>query len=596
MFLSYTVYGMAKKQITNNIAMEPKAKQSGLFGLLGPYKWLIFFLVVLTVLANGLNLVVPKIMADSIDTFTKGNFVLENMIVEFSVISVLIFIFTYLQNIVQIYAAERVARDMRTKLAGKISMQDYAFIDRSTPAKLLTNLTSDVDAVKTFVSQAIASIISSVFLIIGASALLLLTNWRLVLAVLIVMPIMGFTFYFVLKKVRKLFLRAQGAIDWLNKVINESILGSALIRLVNSQQYEYEKFLAANTNARDISLEILRLFASLIPIITFLTNAATLLILMLGGHFVITGSMTLGGFTAFNSYLAILIFPILILSFMSNVIAQAQASFTRIEDVLHAPDAKDEGTISTTLQGNVSMEHVTLHLGEKDVLKDISFKAPAGTRTAVIGPTAAGKTQFLYILTGLVAPTEGKVLYDGEDIAKYNKEKLHEQIGFVFQDSILFNLTLRENIAFSSSVTDESLQKAIETAELGDFIDALPEKLDTVVSERGTSLSGGQKQRVMLARALALDPKVLLLDDFTARVDTRTEKKILENVQRNYPDVTLISVTQKITSVESYDQIILLMEGELIASGTHAELLATCPEYVQIYNSQESTENYELQT
>ncbi|HUB62179.1 MAG TPA: ABC transporter ATP-binding protein, partial [Puia sp.] len=157
----------------------------------------------------------------------------------------------------------------------------------------------------------------------------------------------------------------------------------------------------------------------------------------------------------------------------------------------------------------------------------------------------------------------------------------------------LFNLSIRENIAFSDSVTDESLEKAIATAELRDFIDALPDGLDTVVSERGTSLSGGQKQRIMLARALAIDPRVLLLDDFTARVDNQTEKKILANVRENYPHLTLLSVTQKIASIEDFEQIILLMEGEMIAAGTHAQLMETCPEYVQIYQSQRSTSHYE---
>jgi len=165
----------------------------------------------------------------------------------------------------------------------------------------------------------------------------------------------------------------------------------------------------------------------------------------------------------------------------------------------------------------------------------------------------------------------------------------------VFQDSIIFNMSIRENIAFSDTVTDESLQKAIDTAELGDFVTALPQKLNTIVSERGSSLSGGQKQRIMLARALAIDPKVLLLDDFTARVDSSTEQKILTNVQRNYPGLTLISVTQKIASVEHYDQIILLMQGEVVATGKHDELMKTSPDYVQIFNSQQSTSNYELQ-
>lgn len=160
----------------------------------------------------------------------------------------------------------------------------------------------------------------------------------------------------------------------------------------------------------------------------------------------------------------------------------------------------------------------------------------------------------------------------------------------------MFNMSIRENIAFSDTVTDESLAKAIATAELKDFVDALPDQLNTIVSERGNSLSGGQKQRIMLARALAVNPKILLLDDFTARVDTNTEKRILENIQQNYPGLTLLSITQKIASVEHYDKVILLMQGEIIAEGTHQELLKSSPEYVQIYNSQQSTSNYELQS
>jgi ATP-binding cassette subfamily B protein len=231
--------------------------------------------------------------------------------------------------------------------------------------------------------------------------------------------------------------------------------------------------------------------------------------------------------------------------------------------------------------------------GEKAALKDVTLSVKAGTRTAVIGPTAAGKTQLLYLLTGLLAPTSGSVEYDGRSIDEYDKATLHEQVGFVFQDATMFNLTIRENIGFSKTVKDVDLEKAIVTAELKDFIDGLPQKLETVVSERGTSLSGGQKQRIMLARALALNPRVLLLDDFTARVDTTTERKILENVRRNYPGLTLLSVTQKIAPVEDYDQIVLLMEGEVLASGTHRQLLETCPEYVQIYDSQRSTRHYE---
>jgi ATP-binding cassette subfamily B protein len=554
---------------------------------------LIGAIVLLTVAANGLNLMVPKLIARAIDAFGAGQLAIGTLVTELVGVAAGIFVFTYLQNIAQTFASERVARDLRTKVAAKLSTQDLAYIQRTTTAKLLTNLTSDVDAVKLFVAQAVASLVSSVFLILGASALLLSINWKLGLAVLSVLPVIGFTFRFVLGRVRKLFTKSQQAIDWLNKVINESILGAALIRLVNSQQSEYDKFLAANTDARDIGLSILRLFASLIPIIVFSTNLATLMILTLGGHFVITGAMTLGDFTAFNGYLAILIFPVILIGFMSNVMAQASASYARIGSVLAAPAPKEGGSVIADLRGDISLSHVIVKFGEKAALNDVTVSVKAGTRTAVIGPTAAGKTQLLFLLTGLLAPTSGTVEYDGRPIDEYDKATLHEQIGFVFQDATMFNLTLRENIGFSKTVSDEALEKAIVTAELKDFVNGLPLGLETLVSERGTSLSGGQKQRIMLARALALNPRVLLLDDFTARVDATTERKILENVRRNYPDLTLLSVTQKIAPVEDYDQIVLLMEGEVLASGTHQHLMETSPEYVQIYDSQRSTRHYE---
>jgi ATP-binding cassette, subfamily B, bacterial len=567
----------------------------GLFALLQPYRGLIATLVVMTIAGNGLTLVVPKLISRAIDAYTQRTFVLSTLVLQFFIVSFLVFAFNYLQNIMQTYASERVARDLRTRLAAKIATQSYSSIEKLTPAKLLTNLTSDVDGVKVFVSQAVATIIASLFLIVGASAMLLTINWRLGLSVLGVVPVVGGTFFFALRKVRVLFKRGQEAIDWLNRVINESILGATLVRILNSQRFEAEKFTGANIESRDIGLAIIRVMSAMIPSITLAVNLATIIILLLGGRFVMFGGMTLGDFTAFNSYLALLIFPIILLGFMSNVMAMAGASYMRLSAVLMAPETKKSGTLWPALRGDLAVDNVSLAFGDKQALKNVSFSAKGGTKTAVIGPTAAGKTQLLYVLIGLLEPTSGTVTYDGQPLDAYDKEALHRQVGFVFQDSILFNMTLRENIAFSSGIPDQDLEKALAAAELRDFIGTLPDGLDTVVSERGTTLSGGQKQRVMLARALALNPKVLLLDDFTARVDTTTERAILRNIHEQYPGITLISVTQKIASVEDYDQILLLMEGELLATGTHAKLMETSPEYVQIYDSQRSTNVYEVQ-
>jgi len=565
-----------------------------LFRLLKPYKMLVVLLIVFALLGNGANLIIPNIISRGIDTYIEGSYVLKNVLREFLLVAAAIFIFSLLQMVVQTYASEKVGLDLRKKLSDKISRQSFAFIQEANPSKLLTNLTSDMDSVKMFVSQAVTSIVSSAFMILGTSVLLLIINWKLAIPVLFMIPLIGISFMVILQKVKPLFRKGREVIDWLNKVINESILGSAIIRVLNSQHHEYRKFLAASAEARDVGIGIVTLFATLIPLITLLANLATLVILALGGYQVISGDLSLGDFAAFNSYVALLIFPIIVIGFMSNMIAQASASYERIYQVMEAPETADTGKIDKPLQGHISFSNVTVKYEGKPALKSVSFSIRSGTRTAIIGPTAAGKSQLLYLLTGLVKPDEGSVEFDGENINRYNKEYFHNQIGFVFQDSVLFNMSLRENIAFSDTVTDESLRKAIDTAGLKEFIDSLPDRLNTIVSERGTSLSGGQKQRIMLARALALNPKILLLDDFTSRVDPQTEKRILHNVMQNYPEITLISVTQKINPVKDFDMIVLLMEGELIATGTHKTLRATCPEYIQIYESQKSTSYYEL--
>jgi len=570
-----------------------KPAKANIFGVIKPYKLMIFSLIAFALISNAVNLVIPKLISWGIDDFAKGIFSYEKIVIEFLVAALIIFVFAFLQGILQTYASERVARDLRTKLADKISRQSFAFIQQANPSKLLTNLTSDIDSVKLFVSMAIVTLASSLFIVIGASILLISINWKLALSVLIIIPVIGGAFYLVFRKVGVLFKKSREVIDWLNKVISESIMGAALVRVLNSQILEYNKFLNANTQARDLGLSILKLFATLIPIVVFVANLASLAILALGGHYVITGTMSLGDFAAFNSYLGLLIFPIIMIGFISNFVVQASVSYGRVCAVLDAEETRDTGTVNTPLKGKIEMQNISVIYGDKPALKNVSLTIVPGTKTAVIGPTAAGKSQLLHLLTGLIQPASGSILFDGVNINDYDKETFQHQIGFVFQDSVIFNMSLRENIAFNEKVTDESFAKAIETSELNDFLDALPQGLDTIVSERGTSLSGGQKQRIMLARALALDPKILLLDDFTARVDSQTEQKILDNVAKNYPGITLLSVTQKIASVMDYGQIILLEEGEILAHGTHELLMETCPEYVQIFNSQRSTNVYE---
>ena len=569
-------------------------KTKTIFTLLGSYKKLVVLLILFTLLSNGIALAIPQLISRGIDQYALGTLNIHNLVMTFGIVVLAILIFTYLQSLVQVYASERVAKDLREDLVSSLSRQSFDTVQTLTPSRLLTTITSDSDAVKVAISQAIPQLIASVVLIIGAGIVLITINWKLALVVLAIIPVIGITFGGVLKSIQPLFLLTQQIIDRLNKVITESIVGAALIRVVNAGTREKVKFDEVNVPVRDLGLKILSYFAVLIPVITFVASLASLAVLLIGGKYVIGTSMTLGEFTAFNTYIGILIFPIIIIGFVGSMIAQSSASYARIVEVLDTPLVEPTGVDTTPLTGALTVENVTMQYGEKNALKNVSFSVKAGQKVAIIGPTAAGKSQLMYLLTALTTPTTGAILYDGKPIAAYDQGTLHNQIGLVFQDSVLFNTTLRENIAFNTEAANEAFSKAIETAELTDFIDTLPEGLDTIVSERGTSLSGGQKQRIMLARALAINPSILLLDDFTARVDTATEGRILANVAKNYPDLTLISVTQKIGPIEHYDSIILLMEGELLAQGTHAELLETTPEYVQIYNSQRSTNEYEL--
>ncbi|MFH0842508.1 MAG: ABC transporter ATP-binding protein [Bacteroidota bacterium] len=576
---------------------KPKAdaeKRAGLFSVLRPYWGIVIVLIIMALAGSAINLFIPKIISRGIDSFSDNTFRAGRVIAEFLAAAAGIFVFTFLQGVLQTFTAERVAKDLRNDLAEKLSHQTCSFILNSNPSKLLTNMTSDMDSVKMFVAQAFVTIISSLFVIIGASVLLISINWKLALAVLLIVPVITTAFIIVFRKVRVIFKKSREVIDALNRIINESILGAALIRVLNSQQPENQKFLEKNMESRDLGLTIVKLFSVLVPIIMFVSNVAVVIILAVGGHFVVAGTLSLGNFAAFNSYLIMLIFPVMMIGFMSNIIAAATASYGRIRQVLNEPPPPKSGTISSVIKGDVSVKNLSLSYGKKPVLKDVSFSVKAGSNSAIIGPTAAGKSLLLTLIANIIKPDSGGIEFDGIPIENYSDQSLRIQTGYVFQDSVIFNLSLRENIAFSDNVTEESLRKAIETAELTDFIESLPEKLDTIVAERGTSLSGGQKQRIMLARALAINPKILLLDDFTSRVDRQTENKILCNIRNNYPGMTLISVTQKIAPVRHFEQIILLMESEIIAVGKHKDLLESSTEYIQIYSSQKSTHHYEL--
>lgn len=565
------------------------------FKLIKSYSGLTIITTILGLGTNILALWIPKLAAKAIDS-DMHNFWSSTGII-FLYISIGTLILALLQVYVSTYVSEKVALDLRGMLIKKVSKQSFQYIDESTPGKLQTILTSDVDAVKSVISQGFVTLLGAALTLIGSAIFLLTTNLKLGLYVIAVIPFLLLAFVIIFGKVTKLFHKAQENLQSINARINETIVGSSLIRVLYGKEEEINKFKHINDTTRDTGLSIVNSFAALIPVITLLANATILIILWFGGKQVIEKTMTLGDFSAFLSYSAMFIWPLFILSFVGTVISRGFVSLKRINDVLESPIRIETGEYNGPIRGDIEFKNVSLVYKtsdgvEKTILKNISFKIKAQTKNAIVGPTAAGKSQLFYLMSGLIQPTTGNIYIDDRPISEYNISSLLTHIGLVFQDSILFNSTLRENIAFTDVISkDESaIKKALETAELSNLIEDLPDGLETFVSERGTSLSGGQKQRLMLARALSISPQILLLDDFTARVDQHTERKILSNVSNNYPNTTLISITQKVEPIMHYEQIIVLMEGEIVGIGNHHDLLQNSFEYRQIYESQMSTE------
>ncbi len=584
------------------------------FGILKKYKLWATAVTIFGIGANVLAVYIPRFSGSIIDASVNKAGVVDiakamSGIQGLVLLVLATFVVATIQIYISTYFSERVGRDLRLQLINKIGDQTFDYVATSTPGRLMTVMTSDVNSVQDVMSQGLVIMLGAIITLIGSIVSLLLINFKIGLYTICILPFLIIAFAIIFRKLGGLFKRRQETVEKVNAVINESIIGSALVRVLNSSKIEVKKFDDTNSYSRDIGLAIVRGIAALIPIVTLLGNGAVVIILWFGGHAVVDGVMSLGQLSAFLSYSLLFIWPLFILSFIGTQISSGLVSLRRVSDVINSDVLKNTGTFKGKITGEIEFKNVNLvYKNEKGdevrILKNISFKIKPKTKNAIIGPTGAGKTQIFYLLTGLTRPTSGEILIDGKPISDFDPDTLVSYMGLVFQDSILFNSSLRENISLASvedkkglnkdSSIDEktneaNINKAIDTAELRGLVNELEKGLDTNVSERGTSLSGGQKQRLMLARALAVNPTVLLLDDFTARVDRATETQILKNVEQNYPDVTLISITQKVDAIEHYDQVIVLMEGEMLASGTHENLKKTSFEYQQIIESQKTT-------
>jgi ATP-binding cassette, subfamily B, multidrug efflux pump len=547
-------------------------------------------------LVSGANLATPLLIGRAIDEGIGPRrlgiiFIVVGWLVGLALARAL---FTFLQGYLAERASQGVAYDLRDALFERIERLSFSYYDRVQTGQLVTRLTSDVEQIRTFAGSGVVQLANAVVMLIGTTVVLLYLDWQLALVALAVVPVLAVLLVRFVGRIRPLFREVQQTLGRLNTVLQEDLVGVRVIRAFAREDYETARYTSVNDELLEKNLTTVRVFSNNFPFVFLFANLGTLAIIWFGGWQVIGGRLSVGDLVAFNSLLGFMLFPILTIGFLSASISRAGASSQRVFDVLDAPlDVKDAPDASTLLplSCRVDFDNVSFRYpgSARDILAGVSFTARPGQTVAVLGTTGSGKSTLVNLIPRFYDVTGGAVRLDGNDVRDVTLSSLRSQIGIVLQETRLFSGTVRDNVAFGKpDATDEEVFAAAEAAQASEFIRGLSDGYETVIGERGIGLSGGQRQRIAIARALLIDPRLLILDDSTSAVDAETEAAIQETLDRLMREKhrTVFVIAQRVSTVRDADLILVLDEGSIAARGTHEELLRESELYNEILGSQ----------
>ena len=496
----------------------------------------------------------------------------------------------------QAYMGERVSQsvafDLRNDLFARIQRLSFSYHDRNQTGQLMIRATDDVEKVRQFIGQGLLMAASALLLMVGAIVILATLNARLTLVVLPILPLAMALFVVMSGLARPMFMAVQRKLSALNAILQENMAGIKVVKAFSREVEQEARFEKAADDFLTQILKVMRLMTFLMPLVFFIANLGQAAILYFGGVQIIQGSLTLGEWQTFSLYLMFVFIPVAQLGFIITQMSQASASAGRVfeitdaqSDVREAPGAQPLPSV----RGRIDFDDVTFRYfgGGKPVLDHVSFVAEPGQQIALLGRTGSGKSTIINLIPRFYDPTEGVIRIDGTDLRQVTLDSLRGQIGTVLQETTLFSGTIRDNIAFGRTDAQQAeIVAAAEAAAAHEFILTFPQGYDTPVGERGVTLSGGQRQRLAIARALLLDPRILILDDSTSSVDLETEWRIQQALQRLMQGRTSFVIAQRISTVLNADQILVLDEGRIVARGRHEELLETSEIYAEIYSSQ----------
>ena len=543
-----------------------------------------------------MDLAIPRLIQRIIDQGINGHstsIVLQTAVIMLG-ISLLSAIFAIGNNLFSVQVGESVARDIREALFVKIQSFSYGDMDRFPTGKLMVRLSSDTSAVQRLVQVSLRIGTRAPLLMIGSLILMVSTSRQLALTMLPLLLVTSLVIVLFSVKMEPLFRLLQQKLDGLNTVLQENIAGARLVKSFVRADFEGQRFEGANEDYTGQSVRVMQFMSSMQPALTIFVNAGLVIVIWAGGLQAIRGGLTVGQIVAFTNYLLTTMTPLIMMTMLSNVWANGAASALRINEVLDTQpsveDATDAQPLPAHTPGRVEFKDVSFQYdGREDeaVLEGINLTAEPGETVAILGATGAGKTTLVNLIPRFYEATGGQVTIDGLDVRCIQQDSLLAQVGIVPQESVLFTGTVKDNIRYGGpEASDEEVIEAAKTARAHEFISALPQGYDTHVEERGVNFSGGQKQRIAIARALAMRPKILILDDSTSSVDVETETRIQEGLEELMRGRTSFVVAQRISTVLNADKIIVIDKGRIAAQGTHAELLRSSPIYQEIYDSQ----------
>ncbi|MQC27432.1 MAG: ABC transporter ATP-binding protein [Chloroflexi bacterium] len=496
----------------------------------------------------------------------------------------------------QAYWAERnsqtVAFEIRNELFDKIQRLSFSYHDQNQTGQLMIRATDDIEKVRLFIGQGLVQLAGASILLVATLSLLLTTNWQLALVSMPILPAALIIFMIFGIVSQPLFAKVQARISDLNTVLQENLAGIKVVKAFAREEMQQAKFRTAAGNLLSQSMTVSRVFSFLFPVVLLVANLGQASVLYFGGKQILNASLTLGEYQEFSLYLIYLFLPLAQFGIIITQLGQASASAARIFEILDATsDVQDKPDALTLpeVTGRVTFDNVTFKYpgGGEPVLSEVSFTVEPGQCVALLGATGSGKTTIINLLPRFYDPSSGSIMIDGLDLRSVTLDSLRSQIGIVLQETILFSSTIRENIAFGRpSATLAEVQAAARAAAADDFIDAMPDGYDTPVGERGSTLSGGQKQRIAIARALILNPHLLILDDATSSVDLQTESRIQAALDRLMRGRTSFVIAQRISTVINADLILVLDRGKIVASGRHLDLLENNGLYAEICRSQ----------